>query len=98
MAADYDMYAEYFVLCEISDKLKKIGYNLNNSVAAMDRALNSNGEFLSGEQFEKARSTTSSCISITQRTEKNIINAINYIEKLKNQLEDYNKCGYSGDA
>lgn len=97
MAGSYDMCVDYDTLCTIKDKLEKISYDLNNSTNKMVDAIRVSQNFLAGNQFEKAKRTTDSCVKITQRTKKNIKSAIEYIDKLISVLEDYSKLGYDGD-
>lgn len=97
MTGSYDMCVDYDTLCTIKDKLEKISYDLNNSTNKMVDAIRVSQNFLAGNQFEKAKRTTDSCVKITQRTEKNIKSAIEYIDKLISVLEDYSKLGYDGD-
>ena len=97
MAEVYDMCVDYDILCDIEDKLQKIGYDLNNSTEQMNNAIRNSQEFLAGNQFEKAKNITSSCISITNKTRNNIRYAVEYIDKLRNVIDEYVKCEYSGD-
>lgn len=98
MATSYDMCVEYDVLCEMEDKLQKIEYDLNNSADQMVKAIQVSQDFLAGNQFEKAKRTTSACVEVTKRTGNNIKRAMDYLEKLKASLEEYGKCGYSGET
>ena len=97
MAASFDMYVDYDILCDVEDKLQKIEYDLNSSSDQMVRAIQVSHMFLAGNQFEKAKRTTASCIDVTKRTGNNIRNAMEYIEKLKAALYEDGKCGYNGE-
>ena len=98
MAASYDMYVDYDILCDIEDNLQKIEYDLNSSTDQMIKAIQVSQEFLAGTQFEKVKRTTASCTDVTIRAGNNIRHAIKYIAKLKNALDEYGKCGYNGEA
>ena len=98
MGAGYDMYVDYDTLCEVQDKLKKIEYDLANSTDQMLKAINSSQDFLAGNQFEKAKNTTAACLQVSKKTGTNIHNAMDYIEKLKNSLDEYGRCSYNGEA
>ena len=94
---DYDICVEYDTLCDISDKLKKIEYDIDKSTDRMKAAIQRAQDFLAGNQFEKAKNTTMSCVEITNRTQINLKKAENFIEKLREIVEEYGKCTYSGD-
>ncbi len=98
MAGSYDMCVDYDVLCDIEEKLENIKHDLNNSTDQMFRAIQVSQDFLAGNQFEKAKKTTTSCIEITKRTENNIRYAMEYILKLKETMDEYGKCGYNGEV
>ena len=98
MSSSYDMCVDYDVLCDIEVKLEKIEYDLNNSTDQMVKAIQVSQSFLAGNQFEKAKRTTATCVEMTRRTGNNIRSAMEYIEKLKTAMDDYGKCGYSGEA
>ncbi len=98
MNSGYDMCLDYDVLCEIDDKLQKIRYDLVNSSDQMVSAMKECKGYLAGNQFEKAKSTTNSCIDVSRRTVTNITNAIKYIEKLERILMDYGNCAYSEES
>lgn len=95
MAGQYDMFVDFETLCSIEDKLKMIGYNLSQSTEQMVTALQYSQEFLSGNQFEKAKQTTLNCIEITGKTGNNITNAIAYICRLKEIVDQYSICEYN---
>ena len=98
MTASYDMCVDYDVLCDIEDKLQKIEYDLNNTMDQMLRAIQESQDFLAGNQFEKAKSTTASCVKVTRCTGNNIRNAMGYIAKLKSTMDEYGRCGYNGEV
>lgn len=98
MATGYEMFVDYDTLCEIEDKLKKIEYDLNNSTEKMVNAIRKSQEFLSGDQFEKAKITTMNCVELTRKTETNIKYAWDYIEKLCAVLKEYGECSYTGEV
>ncbi len=98
MSTAYDMCVDYDTLCEVQDKLKKIEYDLTNSNEQMLKAINSSQDFLAGNQFEKAKNTTTACLQISKRTGTNIHKAMEYIEKLKNSLDEYGRCSYDGET
>jgi hypothetical protein len=64
----------------------------------MKRAIQNSQEFLAGYQFEKAKRTTMDCVNLTGITSSNILNAMEYLEKLKGILEEYGRCAYSGEV
>ena len=96
MKPEYDMHIDYDVLNNIEDSLEKIIFNLENSSGKMKDAILRSQEFLAGNQFEKAKTTTELCVAITQTTKDNIRMAIEYIDELRGKLEEYGKCGYKG--
>lgn len=98
MAECYDMCVDYDILCGVEDKLQNIEYDLNNSAIQMVKAIQVSQDFLAGNQFEKAKRTTFLCIESTRRTGSNIRHAMDYITKLKSALDEYGKCGYSGEG
>lgn len=98
MSAVYDMSVDYDTLCKIEDKLQKIEYDLNGSTEKMVAAIQISQDFLAGNQFEKAKSTTMSCVELTGKTGTNIKYARDYISKLRTALEEYSRCGYTGEA
>ncbi len=98
MTGSYDMCVDYDVLCDVEDKLQKIEYDLNNSTDQMIRAIQTSQDFLAGNQFEKAKVATASCVEVTRRTGNNIRHAMEYIKKLKAAVDDYGKCGYNGEV
>ena len=97
MPAAYDMCVDYDILCDIEDKLKKIEYDLNNSSDQMVKAIHVSGDFLAGNQFEKAKRTTDSCVELNRRTGSNIHHAMDYLANLRTAVDEYGKCGYKGD-
>ncbi|WP_028236466.1 hypothetical protein [Pseudobutyrivibrio sp. MD2005] len=98
MSTGFDMCVDYDTLCEVQEKLKKIQYDLSNSTEQMVKAINSSQDFLAGNQFEKAKNTTAACLQISSRTGNNIQHAMEYLEKLKNTMDEYGRCSYDGEA
>lgn len=94
----YDMCVDYDTLCTIEDKLQKIEYDLTNSTQKMVEAIQKSQDFLAGNQFEKAKNTTMSCVEISRKTETNIGYAKKYIGDLRMALEEYGRCGYSREV
>ena len=94
MSLNYDMCIDYDTLHILKDKLKKIDYDLNNSTKQMQIAIQNSQEFLSGNQFEKAKKTTLNCIELTEKTSSNITHAMEYIDKLMSALDEYDACRY----
>lgn len=94
----YDMCVDYDTLCMIEDKLQKIEYDLTNSTQKMVEAIQRSQDFLAGNQFEKAKNTTMSCVEISRKTETNLEYAKKYIGNLRTALEEYGRCCYSGEA
>ena len=66
-----DMYVAYDTLVTLENKLEKINYNLSHSVGTMKSAIQTSGEFLSGNQYEKVKNITESCILLNEQTGKN---------------------------
>lgn len=95
MNNNYDINVRYDVLSTIKDKLLYIDHDLESSVLQMENGLIHSESFLAGNQFEKAKQTTYTCIDITNKTRNNINHATEYIETLKKILEEYSKCTYS---
>ena len=80
-----------------SDYMNVFQERVNESTEQMVIALQYSQEYLSGNQFEKAKQTTLNCIEITGKTSNNITNAITYICKLKEIVDRYSMCGYSNE-
>lgn len=98
MNATYDMCVNYETLCEIEDKLQLIEHNLNNSTEIMFSAIERSQEFLSGNQFEKAKNTTKNCLELTEKTSINIKQAKDYIAELRTVLNEYGMCSYNEEV
>lgn len=96
MSASYDICVDYDVLCELEYKLELIMHDLNCSTEQMAKAILNSEEYLSGHQFEKAKQTTKDCIKLTEKTGKNIKNAIDYLKTIEELLIEYGKCVYEG--
>ena len=94
MNSAYDMCVSYDTLCDLEDKFRKIDDGLRNSTEQMIKAIQNSQEFLSGNQFERAKSTTSNCVELTEKTSNNINRALKYIDELMSALEEYGSCGY----
>ena len=95
MSSKYDICNDYDTLCQLEDKLKKIKNALGTSADIMLFNLRNSGEFLSGNQYNKASQTTIQCSDATRYTMENIDVVLKYIAKLKKNIEEYNRCGYS---
>ena len=98
MSAEYDICVDYDTLCELQYKLELIMHDLTSSTEQMTRAIQNSQEFLAGHQFEKAKSTTMTCVKLTEKTGNNIKHAMEYLEKIKSVLEEYGRCAYTGEA
>lgn len=98
METEYEMCVDFDTLCLIEEKLETIQKNLLFAIDEMKGSLQNSQSFLSGRQFEKAKSVTSHSIVIVNKTSDNIRNAIHYIEELKSALEEYNNYKYWGDV
>ena len=90
----YDINVEYETLCVIEDKLNKIQYDLTESTSRMNESIQRSGEFLAGNQFEKAKETTTKCLDVSNKTLLNIKRATDFIVKLRDVLDSYGTCGY----
>lgn len=96
--AGYDMCVDYEELCLIEEKLTIVEQNLNGSTLKMIDAVQRSQGFLAGNQFEKARETTQKCTELTRKTQANIRYAVEFVDQLKNILDEYSSCGYKGDT
>ena len=94
MESKYHVCVDFDALCAIEDKLKRIGVNLSDATQKMHLSLQTSQGFLAGNQFEKAQKTTMGCIDITDRTIRNISNALTYIDQLKELIAVYDTCRY----
>ena len=94
MSSEYDMCNDYDTLCHLENKLRNIKTNLGNSADTMLYELRNAGEFLSGNQYEKASNTTIQCSYNSRYTIENIDEVLKYIAKLKNSIEEYSGCGF----
>ena len=97
MAFSYEVCVDYDTLCALEERLNKIIFDLMESTGQMSRAIQVSQEFLSGNQFEKAKNTTSECLKITETTSENIRNAMKYLETLRSLLDEYGRLAYSGE-
>lgn len=98
MNDSYDICVDYNTLCTVEDKLQRISYDLTESTQKMVEFIQKSQGFLAGNQFEKAKATTIDCTNLTARTSTNIGHAQDYIVKLRTALEEYSRCGYTGEA
>ena len=96
MTMIYDICVDYDTLQDTGRKLQHIGNSLHKSAVGMEQALRYSQDFLSGEQYERARHTTETCLKIAGRTENNIRYSLEYIKDLLQLLEEYQRCIYSG--
>ena len=92
------MNVDYETLCELQHKLELIAHDLVNSTEQMTRALQNSQSFLAGNQYEKAKSITMTCLGISGKTANNIRHAMKYLEELKGIMETYGQCMYSGEV
>lgn len=97
MSEAYDMCVDYDILCNTEEKLEKIEYDLIHSTNQIVNAIRYSQDFLAGNQFEKAKLTTSNCVEATRKAGINIKHARDYINKLKSALDEYGNCGYGKD-
>ncbi len=98
MSMTYDICVDYDTLCELQYKLELITHDLTNSTEQMTCAIQSSQEFLAGYQFEKAKKTTMECVKLTVKTGNNIRHAMEYLDKLKAVLDEYERCAYNGEV
>ena len=98
MRGSYDMCVDCDTLNEIEDHLKRINYNLENSIQSMSSAIQDSKEYLSGYQFEKAKRTTEVCISSSKKTANNIRYAIKYLKDIEGVLDEYAAYAYRGES
>ena len=97
MNETFDMSVDYEVLCDMEAHLERIDYDLIQSIQSMAGAIRDSSEYLSGYQFEKAKRTTETCISLAKKTEKNIRHAISYLKEIQEVLYEYRLYAYSGE-
>ncbi len=98
MPSGFDINVDYDTLCRLEDKLQYISHDLTESTSQMSQAIQRSQDFLAGNQFEKAKNTTMTCIRHTNRTIGNIKNARKYLGDLKALLEEYGRCTYEGEV
>lgn len=91
-----DMDVDYDTLLIVDNKLDKISYSLMNSAQQMQTAIRNSQDFLSGQQFEKAKNITFECTQYTELTAQNLIYAKTFIEELLVLLDEYGQCEYGG--
>lgn len=92
----YDMCVEFDVLCDLDEKLHLIKHNLENIRTQMDNSINRAQDYLAGEQYEKAKRITETCVKDTTKTEGNIEYAMKYLSELMAKMEEYNSCKFEG--
>ena len=97
MSAGFDINVDYDTLCRLEEKLQYISHDLTESTEQMSQAIQRSQDFLAGNQFEKAKNTTMTCIQHTNRTNGNIKYARKYLGDLKSLLEEYGRCTYDGE-
>lgn len=88
------MNVEYNTLCDIEKMLKRIEDDINLSNNAMKDAIERSSTFLSGQQFEKAKSVTDKSLKLSKKCSENLIGMQKYISELICVLEEYDKYGY----
>lgn len=88
------MCVDYDILIDTEDNLRKIEYDLANSVEQIVNTLRNSQNFLEGNQFEKAKRITNSCVQATNITLNNITHARKYLEELKEVLAEYEQGSY----
>ncbi len=93
----YDICVNYDVLCDVENKLKKIEYDVENTTKKMNESIQRAQGFLEGNQFENAKNATKKSIELTGRTLNNIRNSEKYIKELREVIEEYGMCTYSGE-
>lgn len=93
----YDMYVSNEILQETEDRLKKIKSNLLHSSAQMSGAVQRSSSFLAGRQFERTKKNTEQCVKKTEIIAENLQKAEMHIAELERLLEEYRRCGYSGE-
>ena len=96
MENGYDMCVDFDALSRTEEKLEKLEYDLVHSTDRMVKSIRKAQEYLAGNQFEKAKTTTIKCLETTEKAERNIKYAREYVTKLKDVLAKYGECGYDG--
>lgn len=97
MSSGFDINADYDTLCMLEEKLQYISYDLTESTEQMSQAIIRSQDFLAGNQFEKAKNITMTCIRHTNKTNENINNARKFLGELKSLLEEYGRNTYDGE-
>ena len=97
MLPGFDIDVDYDTLCRLEEKLQYISHDLTESTERMSQAIQRSQDFLAGNQFEKAKNTTMTCIRNANRTNVNLNNARKYLGDLKSLLEEYGRCTYDGE-
>lgn len=95
--AAYDICIDRMVLDTIETKIERIERDIDESTMSMDKAINQSQNFLSGNQFEKAKNTTLNCLASSKNTQQNLRAAREYIVTLRNLIDEYAKYCYSGE-
>ena len=97
MPSGFDINVDYDILCRLEEKIQYISHDLTESTKQMSQAIQRSQDFLAGNQFEKAKNTTMTCIRHTNRTNVNLNNARKYLGELKSLLEEYGRYTYDGE-
>ncbi len=92
----YDICVDYDTLCNLEYKIDLILHDLGESTDRMTRAIQISESFLAGNQFEKAKQTTTECINMSRKTAGNLIHAKEYLKKLQESVLEYGQCVYKG--
>lgn len=92
--ANYDIDVEYDELCRVDEKLSSIEKRIHNSLTDMINTVNSNNEYLSGQQYNKMRNTTDSYRKQAMSSINEIECTRDYIQELKAVIQEYSKCIY----
>ena len=93
----YDICADSETLDLVEKKIVRIQHEMTDSVQKMSSALQRSENFLSGEQFEKAKGVTGQCIVIAQKTSIYLEKASEFLAKLRDILDDYCNCCYKDE-
>lgn len=92
----YDICVDYDTLCDLEYKIDLILHDLGESTEKMTRAIQTSESFLAGNQFEKAKQTTSDCINMSRKTACNLRHSKEYLRKLEDKVMEYGDCVYKG--
>ena len=78
------------------DKINRISDNMEISIRQMRAAINESQNFLSGQQFEKAKDITTKTVENSRRCCSDLTHTTEYLERLRTALMEYRSCIYSG--